>query len=51
MPLSSLKRDEPQAVIGSEPASARYPKQYEEHVKDGMELEEAYEHKANGEGA
>lgn len=47
--VAVTEHDEPQAVIGSSLHQLAYPKEYQKHVKDGMELKEAYEHQANGE--
>jgi hypothetical protein len=39
--------DEPQAVIGSNLHKLAYPADFQEHLNDGLELQEAYEHGAS----
>jgi hypothetical protein len=41
------EHDEPQAVIGSTLQKLAYPRDYEEFVRKGSELETAYEHSGN----
>src|SRR5207253_7827180 len=43
----ATERAEPQAVIGSTLHKIAYPDNYQEFVKSGRELHEAYEHKGN----
>jgi len=43
----ATERTEPQAVLGSTLQKIAYPGNYQEFVKSGRELREAYEHKGN----
>jgi hypothetical protein len=47
--IAVTERSEPQAVIGSDLHKIAYPDEYAKHEKNGHELKEAYEHRANGE--
>jgi hypothetical protein len=46
--VAVTERDEPQAVIGSSLHKMAYPEEYDQHIKRGDRLVQAYGHRANG---